>query len=80
MIFEGDPGHVRTMNRLNACLFTTRCTLSELADPKDTELRADLLIASDALLNDVMRLNDKIREMVWSDLDRNAHPSSSHDM
>lgn len=78
MIFDGDPEHLRTMNRLNACLFTTRCTNSEIIDPKDPELRADLLVASDTLLLEVMRLNDKIREMVWSDLDRNAHPSS-HD-
>ena len=79
MIFNGQPEQLRTLNRLNACLFTVRCAINELEDPKDSEQRADLLFLSEGLLSEVTRLNDLIREITWSELDKNAHPSSSHD-
>jgi hypothetical protein len=79
-LFDAQPEQIRTLNRLNACLFTTRCAINELEDPKDPEQRADLLFLSETLLSEVMRLNDVVREMVWSDLDKKAHPSSSQDV
>lgn len=67
----------RTLNRLKTCAFTTRVTLAELVDPQDFERRADLLIASEDLLNEVLLLNQELRHIVWNDLDRESHPSNT---
>lgn len=75
-MFSSSPGQIRTMNRLQACTFTVRQTIKELEDPNSPDLRADLLIQVEELLNEVALLNNMISKMTWQELDRKAHPSS----
>lgn len=77
MIFEHQASHLRSLNRMAACLFTAKVLLAELEDPVDPEKRADLLIASENLLDEVTRLTKAVSQMTWQELDRNAHPSST---
>jgi len=76
MYFE-DDAHAQALARLSACQFTVSTVFQELKDPCDIERRADLLFASEYLLNEVLQLNNAIREMTWSSLDKKAHPSST---
>lgn len=71
------PSQERTLNRMKACAFTVRTALAELEDPLDMEKRADLLLASEDLLNDVLLLNNELRHLVWNELDRESHPSNT---
>jgi len=65
------------MNRLSACIFTVRQTISDLEDPKELDLRADLMINAQELLNEVVHLNEMISRITWQELDQKAHPSNS---
>lgn len=58
-------------------MFTAKVLLAELEDPVDPEKRADLLIASEHLLDEVTRLTKAISQMTWQELDRKSHPSST---
>lgn len=71
------PSLERTLSRMKTCAYTVRATLAELEDPHDIERRADLLLASEDLLNDVLLLNNALRHIVWNELDRESHPSNS---
>jgi hypothetical protein len=62
---------------MSACLFTAKVLLAELEDPIDSEKRADLLLASEHLLDEVTRLNQVLSRMTWQDLDKKSHPSST---
>ena len=74
---EDEDAHAYALTRLSACQFTIASVLQDLRDPCDAERRADLLIASEYLLNDILQLNNAIREMTWSSLDKKSHPSST---
>ena len=63
------------MNRLQACIFTVRQTIKDIEDPKELDLRADLMINAQELLNEVVYLNEMISKMTWQELDQKAHPS-----
>jgi hypothetical protein len=65
------------MNRLSACIFTIRQTITDIEDPKELNLRADLMIQAQELLNEVVHLNDMISKMTWQELDQKAHPSNN---
>jgi hypothetical protein len=65
------------MNRLSACIFTVRQTIADLEDPKELDLRADLMINAQELLNEVVHLNEMISRITWQELDQKAHPSNS---
>jgi hypothetical protein len=60
-----------------ACLFTAKVLIAELQDPLDPEKRADLLVASEELLQEVSRLNQILGHMTWNELDARSHPSST---
>lgn len=77
-MISSSPNQIRAMNRLQACTFTVRQTIKELEDPSAPDLRADLLIQVEELLNEVALLNNVISKMVWQELDQKAHPSSPH--
>ena len=77
MIFEAQPSHLRTLNRMAACLFTAKVLIAELEDPVDPQRRADLLVASEDLLQEVTRLNQILGHMTWNELDARSHPSST---
>jgi hypothetical protein len=62
---------------MSACLFTAKVLLAELEDPIEPEKRADLLLASEHLLDEVTRLNQVLSRMTWQDLDKKTHPSST---
>jgi hypothetical protein len=62
---------------MSACLFTAKVLLAELEDPIEPEKRADLLLASEHLLDEVTRLNQVLSHMTWQELDQKAHPSST---
>lgn len=72
-----DTQYERTMNRLRTCAFTVRTALAELEDPESTEMRADLYLASEELLNEVHLLNRTLSEVLWSSLDKQSHPSQT---
>ena len=63
------------MNRMQACTYTIRTLLAELEDPGSIELRADLAIQAQELLNEVVLLSDRISSITWQELDQKAHPS-----
>jgi hypothetical protein len=77
MIFEAQPSHLRSLNRMSACLFTAKVLLAELEDPIEPEKRADLLLASEHLLDEVTKLHQVLSRMTWQELDQKAHPSST---
>jgi hypothetical protein len=77
MIFESQSSHLRSLNRMSACLFTAKVLIAELQDPLDPEKRADLLVASEELLQEVSRLNQILGHMTWNELDARSHPSST---
>ena len=77
MIFDSQPSHLRSLNRMAACLFTAKVLIAELEDPQDPQLRADLLIASEDLLQEVTRLNQILSHIAWNELDARSHPSST---
>jgi hypothetical protein len=63
------------MNRLSACTFTVRQTITDLEDPKELDLRADMMINAQELLNEVVYLNELISKITWQELDQKAHPT-----
>ena len=65
------------MNRMQACTYTIRTLLTELEDPGSIELRADLAIQAQDLLNEVVLLSDRIANITWQELDQKAHPSNN---
>ena len=65
------------MNRMQACTYTIRTLLAELEDPGSIELRADLAIQAQDLLNEVVLLSDRIANITWQELDQKAHPSNN---
>lgn len=69
--------HRKILNRLNACQFTLNSCVKDLLDPQDQDLRADLLIAIDEVLNTAHTLYANVSELVWNELDSSAHPSRS---
>ena len=77
MIFESQSSHLRSLNRMSACLFNAKVLIAELQDPLDPEKRADLLVASEELLQEVSRLNQILGHMTWNELDARSHPSST---
>jgi hypothetical protein len=77
MIFEAQPSHLRSLNRMAACLFTAKVLIAELEDPHEADKRADLLLASEELLQEVTRLNQILSHMTWIELDARSHPSAT---
>jgi hypothetical protein len=76
MYLDSDS-HSQALARLSACQFTVSTVFLELKDPCDSERRADLLIAVEDLLTEVLQLNNAVKEMTWSLLDKKAHPSAT---
>lgn len=66
------------MMRLTACSTTLRSLLLNLEDPNEEDLRVDLLIACDEIINQATRLYSQVSEMTWAELDKRNHPSSDN--
>ena len=79
MFSSSSPAQIRALNRLQACTFTVRQTIKDIEDPVNTDLRADLVIEVQELLNEVVLLSEMISKFAWSDLDKKAHPSYKED-
>ena len=77
MLIGSSPAQIRAMNRLKACVFTVRQTITDIEDPKELDLRADLMIQAQELLNEVVYLNEMISKMTWQELDQKAYPSNN---
>ena len=77
MFISSSPAQIRSLNRLSACTFTIRQTITDLQDPEDLDLRADLMISAQDLLNEVVYLNELISKITWQELDQKAHPSNN---
>jgi len=60
---------------MQACTYTVRTLITELEDPGTLDLRADLAIQAQELLNEVVMLSDMIAAITWNELDKKAHPS-----
>jgi hypothetical protein len=58
-----------TTSRISACTITIRQTIKDIEDPVNLDLRADLVIQAQELLNEVVLLSDMISKFAWSDLD-----------
>jgi hypothetical protein len=67
----------RNLQRVSACSHTISIVRDNLVDPVDLEHRADLLIAVEDLVNEVMTLAFDVRAMTWPD--KEAHPSYTPD-
>jgi len=81
MLSHGVPSYspqAQAMLRLTACSTTLRSLLLNLEDPQEEDLRVDLLIACDEIINQATQLYSQISEMTWSELDRRNHPSSDN--
>jgi hypothetical protein len=57
--------HARTMRRIVSCTHTLYWVLEELEDPDEVELRGDLLIAAERLLEAVIYVTDSARNIAW---------------
>lgn len=57
--------HERTMRRLVSCTHTLYSILEELDDPIEVDLRGDLLIAAERLLEAVIYVTDAARGIAW---------------
>ena len=77
MIIGNSTAQYKAMNRMQACTYTIRTLLTELEDPGSIELRADLAIQAQDLLNEVVLLSDRISNITWQELDKKAHPSNN---
>ena len=75
MFINSSPAHTKSLNRMQACTYTVRALIAELEDPKTLDLRADLAIQAQELLNEVVLLSDMIADITWNELDQKAHPS-----
>jgi hypothetical protein len=75
MFIGNSPAQIRALNRLQACTFTIRQTIKDIEDPLNPDLRADLVIEAQELLNEVVLLSEMISKFAWSELDEKAHPS-----
>jgi len=67
----------RNLQRVTACSHTISIVRDNLVDPVDLERKADLLIAVEDLVNEVMTLAFDVRAMTWPD--KEAHPSYTPD-
>jgi hypothetical protein len=67
----------RNLQRVSACSHTIAIVREDLVDPVTTDHRADLLIAVEDLVNEVMTLALDVRAMTWPD--KEAHPSYTPD-
>jgi hypothetical protein len=63
IIAESD--HARVMRRLVSCTHTLYSVLEELDDPEDVDLRGDLVIAAERLLEAVVYVTDSARDIAW---------------
>lgn len=70
--------HAQAMLRLTACSTTLRSLILNLEDPNEEDLRVDLLISCDEVINQANQLYLQISEMTWKELDRRNHPSSDN--
>lgn len=57
--------HARVMRRLVSCTHTLYSVLEELEDPEDVDLRGDLVIAAERLLEAVIYVTDSARNIAW---------------
>jgi hypothetical protein len=55
------------VQRLEACSFTVATVHEQLVDPEDSERRADLLLASERLMAEVLDLVVDLRTITWPD-------------
>jgi hypothetical protein len=53
------------MRRLVSCTHTLYSVLEELDDPEDVDLRGDLVIAAERLLEAVVYVTDSARDIAW---------------
>ena len=70
MFSSSSPAQIRALNRLQACTFTIRQTIKDIEDPVNIDLRADLVIEVQELLNEVVLLSEMISKFAWADLDQ----------
>jgi len=57
------------LRRIQACSFTIAQVRDSIFDPVSIDQRADLLVATEDLVNEAMTLAMEIRQIAWSDAD-----------
>jgi hypothetical protein len=57
----------RNLQRISACSYTVSVVREEIVDPVLIDRRADLLIAVEDLVNEVMTLAYEARAIAWPD-------------
>jgi len=67
----------KNLRRIAVCAHTVSTVRDEIFDPVLIQRRADLLIAVEDLVNEVMTLALDVRSIAWPD--REAHPSYNTD-
>lgn len=65
MQFIQETEHQRTLRRINACVYTLYSIAEELNDPGAVELRGDLLIAVENLIDAAVEVTDIGRSIAW---------------
>ena len=55
------------VQRLEACTYTVTTVHEQLIDPENSELRADLLLAAEKLMAEVLDLVVDLRTITWPD-------------
>ena len=53
------------VRRLEACTFTARTVHNELISPDNIQLKADMLLAAEELLKEVIDLTLHLRDITW---------------
>lgn len=65
MQFIQETEHERALRRINACTYTLYSIAEELDDPGEVELRGDLLIAVENLIEAAFAVTDLGRAIAW---------------
>ena len=65
MQFIQETEHERTLRRLQSCTHTLYAIADELEDPQDVNLRGDLLIAVENLIDIAVHVTESCRGIAW---------------
>lgn len=65
MQFIQESEHERSLRRILSCTHTLYSVVEELTDPEEIELRGDLLIAVENLIDVADIVTDMARDIAW---------------
>jgi len=73
------PSLKTSLRRLDLCAYAVQEIHTELNAPQDPEAKADLILATEKLVGEVIDLYATVRRYVWGEVDDNEFFISSRD-